>query len=63
MHFFIVKMHSFTSKKSKFRSQRFVHLVVPIPKRCDTTPLPQNPPEEIDRDAQTHRQKRITSVP
>ena len=30
-------------QNSKFRSQHFVCLVVPIPKRCNTTPLPQNP--------------------
>ena len=30
-------------QKSKFRSQRFVCHVVSIPKRRDTTPLPQNP--------------------
>ena len=30
-------------QNSKFRSQRFVCLVVPIPKRCNTTPLPQTP--------------------
>ena len=30
-------------QKSKFRSERIVSLIVPIPKSCDTTPLPQNP--------------------
>ena len=31
-----------TGQKSKFCSRGFVGLVVPIPKRCDMTPLPQN---------------------
>ena len=35
-------------QNSNFSSQRFVCLVVPIPKRIDMTPLPQNPTEKID---------------